>query len=236
MSETRRTRRRRAQRLAFYLLIAGYLLLCARPGALFAHEVRHARFVVCSDAPLPARTTAILDDAAARLARAPFDDPTRVHRAYLCAAPWRMRLLAPGSVDAFAINHTNLGGAIIVNRCDVAADRVFVGEHARSLSGVLAHEASHGLLHERLGVLGALRLPKWKNEGYCDFVAGESTLDDATGWRLLRAGADDGSSQFFYWRARRMVEQLLVVEGVSIDDFLGKDHDEGDVLERVRLR
>lgn len=229
-----RTRRQRALRGGFYLLLASYLLLCAEPAVLFAHEVRHARFVVRSDAPLPPRTRAILDDAARRLAGAPFDDPTLVHRAYLCGAPWRMRLLAPFSTDAFAINHSV--GSIIVNRCDVAADRVHVGEHARSLSGVLTHEATHGLLRRRLGLVGAMRLPPWKNEGLCDFVAGESSLDDATGWRLLQEGAGADSGGFFYWRARLMVEQLLVVEGVAIDDLFAQEHDEAAVLERVRAR
>jgi len=49
-------------------------------------------------------------------------------------------------------------------------------------------------------------------------------------------GQDDDSSGLYYWRARRMVAQLLVVEVVGIDDFLGKDHDEAAVLERVRAR
>jgi hypothetical protein len=61
-----------------------YLLLLAFPGALFAHHASRGAFRVRSDEPSDARIAATLDEAAARLARSPLDDPNMVHHVYIC--------------------------------------------------------------------------------------------------------------------------------------------------------
>ena len=48
----------------------------------------------------------------------------------------------------------------------------------RALSSVIAHEITHGLIRNRLGLLRGLRLAEWENEGYCDFVAQESSFPE----------------------------------------------------------
>jgi len=126
----------------------------------------------------------------------------------------------------------------VLNRCDPATDRIWNGARTRvrSLSGVIAHEATHSLLRSRYGRGAVLRLPRWKEEGICDAVARDSSFPEAEGRALIRSGGDDPSGSFFYLRARLMVEELREAEGRSWDEIVARDDDEGAVLARLRAR
>lgn len=236
LGQPARTRRGRVARGASLAVLVGYLTLVAHPTPLFAHEVAGPRFVLRSDEPLPeGPTRAVLARAEALLDRSPLADEG-VHQAVVCNAPWRRRLLTPFSSGAFGLT-SRLCSWIFINRSDVVTDRTYSGDRVRSLSSVLAHEATHELLHRRRPLLE--RVPVWKVEGFCDFVARESSLDDATGWRVLREGPSSptwDSPGFFYWRARRMVIQLLEVEGWTVDELFAREVDEVALLGRVRAQ
>ena len=51
----------------------------------------------------------------------------------------------------------------------------------RSLSYFIAHEIAHTMVADQVGSFAYVRLPDWKNEGYCDYVAkgGAFSFDDA---------------------------------------------------------
>ena len=222
------TRTGQALRAALSLLAGGYLVLLAEPAPLFSAVETHAGFQLRSDLPLPPSTAAVLQRAAARLRTSPLNDPTLVHRVHLCHARWRLYLLAPSASSSLAQNHSMLN-SIVVNGGDVAADRIVSPSppHAsRSLSGVIAHEAVHTLIRQRIGALGTVRLLPWVDEGYCDYVAGESTFDIALARAMIAVGRGDSSPAFYYARARLLVEQLLDFEAWSVDDVLNREIDE----------
>src|SRR5687768_4594285 len=78
---------------------------------------------------------------------------------------------------------------IIINKTDIPADLVIMNReerNSRSLSGVIAHEVTHLLIRERYGTLAASTMPIWKNEGYCEHIAGDTTITFAEGIRLWR--------------------------------------------------
>src|SRR3954447_9083831 len=87
---------------------------------------------------------------------------------------------------------------------------------------------------DRLGAAGYWRLPSWKNEGYCDYVADESSFDAEEGLRLIREGRDDPSPSFRYFRAHLMVRYLLDVERIGVDELFARDFDESQVMAGVR--
>lgn len=66
--------------------------------------------------------------------------------------------------------------------------------------------------------------------------AGESTFPEARGLAILREGGDEPSASFFYFRARRMIQQLICIEGLTFDEVVEHPHDEAAVLERLRAR
>lgn len=227
-------RRRRAQWLVVGVALA-YAGLLAFPGVLFAHYHERGAYRVWSDEPIDPSIAAVLDAAEARLARSPLYDPGMVHRLYICNSPLRMRLLARGT-GAFGVTYA-LRHNTILNRAEVPADRIFRGtpeRNRRPLSSVIAHERVHALLLSHYGPLTYHRLPMWKNEGYCEYVAGGPSFDPDEGRRLIREGRGSTAPSFRYLQAYFMVKYLLDVEHRTVDDLISGRFDEAELKAKVR--
>jgi hypothetical protein len=230
------SRGRRVLKAAFLGLVSSYLLVLAEPALLFAAKTERGRFRVHSDeVPAPALQR-VLDRSAALLEASPLDAPALVQRFYLCGDKWKGNLLAPGSSSALAVNHRLLG-TIVVNGGDVERDRIrssVAPDLERTLSGVLAHEATHTLIREHLGLVASMRLPAWVKEGYCDYVSGESTLPLARARAMIAEGRSESSHLFFYARAHLLVRYLLEVEGWSVSELLERRIGADEVEEKLR--
>ena len=95
----------------------------------------------------------------------------------------------------------------------------------RSLHLVIAHECTHQLLRRRLGLLAAFRLPTWKNEGYCEYVAGNTSFDLAQGIELLASGNADSSPAFQYVKYYLAVRHILETEGFTVQQLVSQEFD-----------
>lgn len=213
-----------------------YGLLMFFPGVLFAYRASYRNFEVYSDTPIGPGLSAVLDVAASRLAASGLDDLGMTHRLFLCADPFRRTLLSPRSGGAFG-STSPITGHTILNRADVAADRVMRDastNNVRPLSAVVAHERTHALLTRRFGVWDSFRMPNWKQEGICEYVAGHPSFPVDEGRRLIREGRDGDSHSFRYVRAYLMVKYLVEVEGLTLDEVAARPLDEAEVLARLR--
>lgn len=138
-------------------------------------------------------------------------------RIFLTSGGWRWWVLSIGTGGSFAFTR-RLGEAIVVNRSSVAQDRVFNAQAiggVPSLSGVIAHERTHSLLRHRYGLWIDRIEPAWKIEGYCDYVAQESSLTDADVAALRAAGKSHPA--LVYDQGRRRVAELLAVSHGKVD-------------------
>ena len=107
---------------------------------------------------------------------------------------------------------------MVVNRSDLTADRVENGRvigGRRSLSGVIAHETCHGLERRHFGLTVDLTKPAWLREGYCDYLARESSLSDSDAARLNASGQSHPA--LVYHDGRRRVSTLLTDNGGNVD-------------------
>src|SRR5205823_1539684 len=84
-------------------------------------------------------------------------------------------------------------------------------------------EVTHNLISDFLGWSGSYRLPRWKAEGYCDYIAAESSFDFDEGLRILRAGGKEDSSSFRYFRWRMLATYALDVERMPLQKFFGRE-------------
>lgn len=211
--------RRQARRIATCAVIAAFVSPLAAPQLLaFPHHTVSNGSEVWSEAPLPqdqidrvtARAAAL--DAASPLA----DRAGEPRRIFLTQGRWRWNWLALQSRGAFAVTRA-VGGAVLVNRNDLAADRVVNAPgRTRTLSGVLAHETCHGMERRRFGVIKSdVLAPQWLREGYCDHVAQESTLSDADVARLRAEGRS--APALVYYEGRRRVAAALAANGGNVD-------------------
>lgn len=132
------------------------------------------------------------------------------------------------------------GGAALSNsnRADVTRNEAFnnASEHnQRTLSGLIAHERTHTLLNRHFGVIKSLFAPAWKKEGFCDFVAEETSFDRAEDIELLKENREEGSGSFRYFKYYLAVKYLREVKRLSVDEIFSRDFDLGD-LQRQAVR
>jgi hypothetical protein len=227
----------RRLRVTAAVVALAYLAILTFPDVLFAHHMTRGNFRVASDAPIDPALAAVLDRAAARVRSSVIDDPAMIHRVYLCQSPWRRALLAPTSLKAYGSTPMPFGYTILLGRHDISSDRIARGgprPASRSLSGVIAHERAHALIHARFGPLASLSHPSWKKEGYCDYVAGDTSFPIAEAKRLIRDDRNAPEPSFRYARAYLLVKYLIEVEGLSVEDLMALRLDERAMLAKVR--
>jgi hypothetical protein len=108
--------------------------------------------------------------------------------------------------------------AVVVNASDPATDVVRNGAPVageRTLSGVLTHEFTHGILRRRYGIVAMAMQPQWKVEGYGDHVAQEYSLSAEEVARLEADGTNHPALP--YYHGRLQVTQRLAANGGSVD-------------------
>jgi hypothetical protein len=224
MGRNRLLGRRHPLRLGLNLLLLLFVAAQVMPQLLFfPYEARAGSWTIHAEQPIPADIARVVARADTLLAASPIDAPQPRH-VFLTDGGWRWEALALTSRKAFGFTRP-WRHPIVINRNDVAGDVVLNGRAVggrRSLSGTLAHEACHGLLWDRYGLVAGLRMPAWQVEGYCDHVARESSLDDGTARRLRAEGSDHPG--LLYWQGRRRVAALLAQAGGDVDAVMLADH------------
>lgn len=184
----------------------------------FPYTATAGPLTVRSDRPIDqSALDKVAASSARRVASSPLARSVEPRAVFLTQDGWRWRWLALTNGGAFAVSKP-LSEAIIINRADLSSDRVTNGRAvggARSLSGTLAHEICHGLLRSHFGKTIDARAPAWLREGYCDHVAGESSLSEADAERLRAEGPDHPA--LAYYEGRQRVAAELARNGGDVD-------------------
>lgn len=152
-----------------------------------------------------------------RIGTSPLAETRETRPVFVTQGGWRWRWLSTTAHGTFAITRP-LTRAVMVNATDPVSGLVSNSRpraRGRQLGGILAHEFCHGLIRRHFGIIRAETFPRWKVEGYCDHVAGESTLTAAEATRLEAAGIDHPA--LLYFRGRERVARELAANGGSVD-------------------
>ncbi|WP_298304394.1 hypothetical protein [uncultured Erythrobacter sp.] len=201
---------------AVLLLLASPLL--APQLLAFPHKTETPIGTVWSEEELdPDMLSLTVEHTQERLRTSPLAEANEQRWVFITDGGWRWKYVANISSSAFAITRP-LSPAVIVNRTDpnsgvIRNGRELGGE--RELGGLLAHEFAHELIRRNYGRLASTRFPTWKVEGYCDYVAGESTLTEAQVARLKDDNEDHPA--LIYFEGRKRVEAILKANGGSVD-------------------
>lgn len=182
----------------------------------FPHKQQVGGTTVYSVKSIDPRLESEMARADALIAASPIAAPVK-RELFLTDGGWRWTWLSIGSGGSFAFGRP-LTPAIVFNRVDVAADRIYNGAATagdRTLSGTIAHETTHLLIANHFGALAAVMFPRWKQEGYADYVANESSLSDADAAKLIARG--ERVPALTYYEARRRVAAALKANGGSVD-------------------
>ena len=174
-------------------LAAVWVALVIFPSPLFAYSLRRHNVELHSRQPLSPEASAILDEAVRRLTRSPLYRADRKHDVFLCNSAGLFTFL---TLKRDVTGVTNAAGNSFIRAANVSRDRVIErsgqersGE--RTLTYMIAHEASHSMTMAALGRLKFFRLASFQVEGYADHLAFARSnqhppLDLAAGREALR--------------------------------------------------
>lgn len=225
---------RHAERILTVLAVL-YAGLHVFPQALFAYSVTASGITIYSRSPLPPEAASCAARAAELIKQSELAVPHRHERVFVCDAPWLFRLFHPTSRGfAFSVPVTD---NVFVAAADFSGDvamRSGPDFSKRSFSSVAAHEITHGLIRHRLGLLRGIRLPSWVAEGYCDFVARESSFPEAEGLRLFASGQSHPSMSYRYFTYRQMVRYLVEDEHLTFSEVVARANDSAAVAAEAR--
>ncbi len=189
----------------------------------FPHKTETPIGTVWSEQPLdPALMAATASAVRQRLASSPLARPDEKRPIFLTDGGWRWLYLANTTRGAFAFTRP-ITSAVVVNRTDprdvVVRNGASIGG-ARPLAAVLAHEFTHGIIRREYGVIRSATFPQWKVEGYCDHVAGNSSLSEADVAMLEAEGRSHPALTYYHGR-KRVAEELAANSGSPDALFAG---------------
>jgi hypothetical protein len=221
------------------LALVVYTLPLVFPEPLFAHRIEEGSFLLYSRDPVSrALVTPRLRLAEARLERAEIHRRGESHRVFVTGSKMLYRLVN-GPYTASMARNVELGNAIYLPNLDPSAAKVvhFDGRSA-PLEEILAHEAIHTFVQQRLGLARAIRLPFWKKEGYAQYVAldffplasGVSALRSADEHPTLEGGS---AVPRHYLEAAVVWAHRISVERESFDDVIEIEEPFPELLEEA---
>ncbi len=232
-SFAKRSKTYRAVNYSLTAIASAYCLLLLFPQLLFAHQISHKNFEVYTREPVSENIYSLLDAAEAKLLRSPIYKPEMKERLILTESFGLYKFL---TVKGNSMGSTiPIVGHSRINRTDIDNDLVFRNSeppNQRSLSGVIVHETMHNQIAEHLGFYRYMRTPAWKDEGYCEYVAGETTLSFDEGLRRWKGSPND-SSRYDYFKNHQMVKYLLEEEKVTVEELFTRSFDVADLAKKT---
>lgn len=225
---------RRAER-ALTVLGVLYTGLHLFPQVLFAHSITAEGITLYSRTALPAGATECVRRAAALVRQSELAVSGRTERVFICNSPWLFRLFKP-TAGGFAYS-VPVTDCVFIADGDLAADvaRWSAPNYStRSLSSLLAHEITHGLIRHRLGLVRGVLLADWVSEGYADYVARESSFPETEGLRRFKSGERHPSMSYRYFEYRLMVRHLIDTQRFTFSQVVAKAGDAASVEQGAR--
>jgi hypothetical protein len=159
------------------LVVAGAATLIVWPSPVFAYSAGTGKVIVVSDEPIPAAGgERFLHQCEALLARSPLKARSPRYRVYVTNTAWRHHLFFMHHSEAGAVAYSLLpGGNAFLAGADFESGRLikwgYVTTPPRTLAYFCAHELTHLIVAEHLGVIASERQPTWVHEGFPDYVA-----------------------------------------------------------------
>ena len=213
---------------AVVALTAFIASILAWPSPLFAFSLGNGKVVVASDKPLPVDgATQFINACEALLARSPLKATGQHYRVYIANADWRTTLVFVANPDAGGIAYQALGRHVFLSGANFeTGELVKRGYHIkapRTLAYYCAHELTHIVIAEHIGMTGLFHLPTWVGEGLPDYVG----IEERQSFEQLRAAIGDHSADLPMMRAygvyapyRLLVTYFLEKRGWSVGDLL----------------
>jgi len=158
---------------------------------------------------------------------------------FICNGYSEFTFFALMSRKAFAVNYPIFQN-IFISKSSVLQNYILRNgkeNNKRTLSGVIAHETVHSLLENKLGLLKYKLLPSWKNEGYCDFIANESSFNEQKGLtNICNDEVNSESASFKYFKYRKITQYLFEERKITLEKFLNDDFEMQEINKNLKKK
>lgn len=158
---------------------------------------------------------------------------------FICNGYSEFTFFALMSRKAFAVNYPIFQN-IFISKSSVLQNYILRNgkeNNKRTLSGVIAHETVHSLLENKLGLLKYKLLPSWKNEGYCDFIANESSFNEQKGLtNICNDEVNSESASFKYFKYRKITQYLFEERKITLEKFLNDDFEMDEINKNLKKK
>src|SRR6056297_605321 len=176
----------RTLRVVFRAAVLGLVLTLAAYGGLFAalawpdplfRQARGGGLVTFhATEPLPPEATVLAEQVTAAFAASPLGLPAHEVDIWLVDEGWPVRIFFAGSSRASGLTYPVASTRnVFLRHANIEANRLRRGAMVvpppRTLSYYLIHEITHLMVAERVGAWRIVRMPRWVNEGFADYVA-----------------------------------------------------------------
>jgi hypothetical protein len=228
---------------ALAIMALSFVILIVWPQPLFAFSLTVGKIAVSSDRPIPAAGgVRVLRDCERLLERSPLTAASTRYHLYVANEDWRQRLFFAVHPNALGTTYySGAGGNAFLSQANFDANRLihrgYVAPPPRTLAYFCAHELTHVVTGEHIGMVTLLRLPEWVREGIADYVAIENResfeqLRDALGDRPVdvRMMQTYGS----YPRFRLLVTYFIEKKGWSIEQLFATKLSTDEALTAMR--
>lgn len=209
------------------------------PDPLFAFSLDAGKIVIASDRPIDAAGgERVLRDCEALLAQPPLKAESRQYRVYVTNDDWRHRLLFLMRTQPLGLTYYyGFGASAFLSGANFETGRIvhwrYVAPSPRTLAYFCAHELTHVVTGEHVGVVAFYRMPEWVREGIADYAAFRphqsfEQLHIALGDRPV----DNRMMQTYgsYPRYRLLVTYFLEKKNWSVDRLLATRLSEDEAL------
>ncbi|NUM80604.1 hypothetical protein HUU42_07320 [bacterium] len=205
------------------LIALAYAILLFFPQPLFSNEIKIKNFQIYSHQPIPLEK--IIDDVYEQLRKIDGFDENDTYTIFFCDSYLEYLMLHPIGPNSFGYT-SSFTNYIILSVADWNEETIVARNSlSRKIQTVLTHEIGHVLIDKKFGKIKSLSIPKWKEEGYCDFISKDSSFDVKKGIELLKSNQRIDSYSFKYFEYRLCVTYLLEVENLNIETLVEREHD-----------
>ena len=211
-----------------------YLGVHFYPQPLFGHQLDHKGITLYSTQPIPVdQGEELLSQIRSEISVSEIHDSKKKFEIFICNSKELYTFFGPLVRDTFGFFYLNT----IIAHADLETNmaKAYRANHnTRSFTSVATHEICHEMIRDKFGFLSGHTKPKWLHEGYCEYIAKESTFPENLGYEMIAKGKADKSNSFKYFEYRKMVEFYLDKKGYTIGELFSSPPSESDARNQMR--
>jgi hypothetical protein len=225
--------------ISVFTLVSAYLLILLYPCLLFKQRIDYKSFIVYTHSTPDKNIFPILDSAENLLSHSElYKKQTGKYQLFFCNNFFEYCFFAPTESHAFASNNI-LTNNIFFSKTNISQntiERNGMENNTRTLSGTIAHEATHSLVKRDLGFVKYLFLATWKNEGYADFIAKETSFKFIIGMYFICNSQTPSSPSFEYFKYRLYIYYLINTKKLSFSKIANSKFNLPELDKQIQIK